>query len=77
MTTVQFVGGPHDGERVESPPADPFPERLFKIDFRDGAKYARTGAAEDDALVFAFDPDGRLTRRARVTFGRLPPEEPD
>jgi hypothetical protein len=72
MNAVQFRGGPHDGERVESPPADPFPERLFAIDFRDGAKYARTGAAEDDAMVFAFDADGSLTRRARVTFGELP-----
>jgi hypothetical protein len=76
MTAVQFVGGPHDGERVEGPPAEPFPERLFSIDFRDGARYARTGA-DEDAMVFAFDPDGSLTRRARVAFGRLPPEEPD
>lgn len=76
MTAVQLVGGPHDGERIESPPADPFPDRLFSIDFRDGAQYARTGAAEEDVMVFAFDPDGSLMRLARRSFGRLPPEEP-
>ena len=44
------------------------------ISFDDGAHYARTGeelgeGSGETAVVFRYDPDGALTREARLAFG--------
>lgn len=74
LSTAQLSGGPHDGERITHPPAAPLHERLFAISFDDGAQYARTGehvdaASGETVLLLRYDPDGSLTRAAKVTFG--------
>ena len=74
LDAAQLCGGPHDGERIVHPPAAPLPEDLFAISFDDGARYARTGAElgesrSETVVLFRFDPDGSLTRAAKLAFG--------
>ena len=75
LGVAQLSGGPHDGERVAHPPAAPLPEDLVAISFDDGAQYARTGeelaeGSGQTGVVFRYDPDGALTREAKLAFGR-------
>ena len=74
LDAAQLCGGPHDGERIVHPPAAPLPEDLVAISFDDGAQYARTGdeLAErtgETVVLFRFDPEGALTRAAKLAFG--------
>ena len=44
------------------------------ISFDDGAQYARTGeelseGSGQTAVLFRYDPDGALTREAKLTLG--------
>jgi hypothetical protein len=78
--SAHLVGGPHDGERIAPPAADPLPGRLFGIAFTDGARYARTERTTDartgePVLVLRHDTDGSLTRAAKIAVG-VDPDAP-
>ena len=73
LDAAKLAGGPHDGERIVHPPAAPLPEDLVAISFDDGAQYARTGdelaeSTGETVVLFRFDPDGALTRTAKLAF---------
>ena len=74
LDAAQLSGGPHDRERIVHPPAAPLPEDLVAISFADGAQYARTGeelaeSSGQTVVLLRYDPDGALTRRAKLAFG--------
>lgn len=73
--------GQHDGERIERPSTDPFPDRLVAITYAGGDHYAVVGSASDQQtgepmLLLQCDTDGSLTRAAKVAVG-LDPDAPD
>ena len=70
---LEFVGGSRDGVRGDPGPGETYPDTLFLVTMDDGEAYARTGEEivdEDGRLraVFAFDPDGALTERAKRAY---------